>query len=340
MAAGLAATTSTACRGAEIGPVTTPADSVVWGVSTDANTIRKDREALRAWFDRAAALPISSCRTVADWWLIEDRPGVRDWTSLDMVVDECRGRGLAMTVTVAYAPEWARDPEDRGPRNTAPGREYVTAWAEFCRAVARRVPADSTIEIWNEPNLSAYWGPVQSPVRYGELLKAAHRAVKDAAPGMPVVAGSLGPAATVGTASMSPPDFAGALYDAGFQPYFDALSVHPYTGAQLPSASGAASAVRAGLYPLRDVMVAAGDGSKPILLTEFGTPTGGFDSVGVAEQSAHLLDAMTLWRLLPFVSAAYLYTVDDRDSRSVDREGHFGVYFSDGTPKPSLAALQ
>ena len=60
-------------------------------------------------------------------------------------------------------------------------------------------------EIWNEPNVSAFWSPTPSTAAYVNLLKAAYPAIKAADPSAVVLAGAMCPAYDTATTIGPPP---------------------------------------------------------------------------------------------------------------------------------------
>ncbi|WP_371478567.1 hypothetical protein [Kitasatospora sp. NBC_00315] len=82
--------------------------------------------------------------------------------------------------------------------------------------------------------------------------------------------------ATLSLARGYPPDvFLRLAYDrAAGQPMFDALAIHPYTQPSMPAAHPPAYGGWGAVPALRDLMVAHGDGAKPMWITEVGAPTG------------------------------------------------------------------
>jgi len=100
--------------------------------------------------------------------------------------------------------------------------DYADALAFVVRRYGARVP---DWEIWNEPNLPEALKSATPMADYARIVKAAYPAAK-AAGAKTVIAGSLANA-----------DFADTevLYrDYGLKGYFDAFSVHPYSGDRSP----------------------------------------------------------------------------------------------------------
>ncbi|GAB7069543.1 hypothetical protein H7J06_26575 [Mycobacterium hodleri] len=143
---------------------------------------------------------------------------------------------------------------------------------------------------------------------------------------------------TYGNLTMNPVDFVNGIYAAGGEPYFDALSFHPYQyttpfsdGGSLPD-----SPINQ-LADIHDLMVANGDGSKLIWASEYGEPS---SVAGEANQAAYLQDMLTKWRTLGYTGPTFVWTLQDRNTASTDPEDTFGVIRSDGTWKPAAYVIQ
>ena len=95
-------------------------------------------------------------------------------------------------------------------------------YAAFVALLAQRYGDQlAAIEVWNEPDQANehYFAGPEKPQRYAAILRAAYPAIKQAAPSVPVLGGSL-----VGSNGL----FLRALYAAGIKGYYDGLAVHFY----------------------------------------------------------------------------------------------------------------
>jgi hypothetical protein len=105
------------------------------------------------------------------------------------------------------SPDWAGERDGHGceagcMRFGPASAETRDAFARFAGAAARRYGPGGTYwrehpavheqpirawQIWNEPNLSSFWGPYPSAHRYGELVKAAAARIRAEDPDAEVV---------------------------------------------------------------------------------------------------------------------------------------------------------
>lgn len=329
----------------------------------------------------------TGARTIRDdisWASVESRPGVYDWSGPDEIVTQAANRGMAVLLLVDSTPAWAR---------VAPGPNPGNAWwlppanpadyGNFAAQVAARYGADGTfwsshptvprvlpagIEIWNEPNLSLFWGGLPpDPARYAAMLADAYPKIKQVDPTMPVISAGLAPAggwndvdcngtADTGASAtkMNGLNFLAAMYAGGARGNLDAVGWHPY------NFWNGATAIQALSYHLcsawsqmaetptsvRSLMGANGDGAKPVWATEIGAPTcianATYPCMTEPEQGALASFALRQWQSSAWAGNFYWYDLrdDNGGTSTADGEQHFGVVRADNTPKPAYGVLR
>ncbi|HKH64901.1 MAG TPA: hypothetical protein VKA35_05515 [Solirubrobacterales bacterium] len=280
------------------------------------------------------------------WFDVEARRGSYDFATLDRTVGEASAAGVRVLPIVTGSPEWmAGDPR------VAPlaGRR-ARAWSAFLRELVGRYGPGGKFwegrevkqplrrwQIWNEPNFSVFWRR-PSPRAYVGLLRRSAAAIRGLDPGAQIVAGGLAPV----EGGLRPWEFLRRMYLVpGAGAAFDVAALHPYA----TSIPGLEYELRA----VRRVMARAGDGAKPLLVTELGVASDGvapnpFDK-GRRGQGRFLEGAYRLmlehrrrWRL----GGAYWFTWKDVDS--ADPYCVFcrfaGLFDVDGRPKPAWNAFR
>lgn len=331
-----------ACNGVMAAePATTPAPGAL-GLSIGIASIRglgglDLGEAFQGYAGTGAAW----VRVDLDWSVVQAAgPDSYDWSAMDSYVALARGAGLRLLPVVSFSPRWL----DNGAAPATP--EAVAAYAKFLgQAVARYRPLGIRAwEIWNEPNLSGFWAPGPDPADYARLLAAAHTAVKAADPEALVISGGLSPAPGTGPAGgpvehFGATAFLEAVYANGGAGTFDALGFHPYSWPRMPDTWIPWSGWSMMEGPIRDLMVAHGDGAKRIWMTEYGAPTaaGGVDEAGQAEM---LRRAVGLARDHAWAGPLFWYSFEDLGTDPDDSEDWYGLLRHDGTPKPALATFR
>ncbi len=296
------------------------------------------------------------------YWHAVDGDHDRDynWETVDWRLSEACKHGLNVLLRVE------RDPLDWTPIADAEMPAWEAFFGDLAAYIAQRRAACETpyrvaLEIWNEPNLDFQWGgQLVDPVRYAEMVKRAYRGAKAADPRIIVVAGSLAP--TGGTPdgrAMDDVAFLEAMYAAGLKGHFDAISIHNYGFGGEPEDKDHGSAIlnfrRA--EDIYAVMVAHGDGDKPVWGTEFGwllaEPTCdaywweigfGAQQVSADQQADYLCEAFRYadehW---PWMQVMIVSNLDFRIMKEwykpCDPLRGFAILEDDGAPRRAYTAL-
>jgi polysaccharide biosynthesis protein PslG len=300
------------------------------GLSSGARLGEADRE-----IATARALHAQVVRVAVPWSVLEPRgPGQvepRALAFLDRLVGDAAASGIRVILTADSTPCWASSAPAPLLRRCVPGgASKANAWppldpstyASFVAYLAARYGTRlAAIEVWNEPDQSNedYLAGPEKPQRYAAILRAAYPAIKQAAPSVPVLAGSL-----VGSNGV----FLRALYAAGIKGYYDGLAVHFY------------NLTLGSLRAIHETQLAAGD-TKPLWLDEFGWSSCWPHQKIQQEQACVTpkVQATNITNLIrslartPYIAAEVLYGM--RDGTSED----FGVLNEHGARKPSFAAL-
>jgi Big-like domain-containing protein len=220
--------------------------------------------------------------------------------------------------------------------------------AEFAAAM-HSVGGATAYEVWNEEDETEFWGAAVDAAHYSAILKAAYPRIKAADPGAKVLLGPL---------TGNNYNFLGQVYAAGAGASFDAAAVHTDTACLVDPPSSfyrdGADVARftfLGFRTVHDVMVAHGDGAKPIWMTELGWTTttstcargmwAGQKPSGVSEaaQAANLREAYHCLAGYPYVEAAMWFTLKDSNANG-DELDHYGLQRTDASHKPSWDAFR
>ncbi|HSS56601.1 MAG TPA: Ig-like domain-containing protein [Solirubrobacteraceae bacterium] len=225
-------------------------------------------------------------------------------------------------------------------------------FANFAAAFATQmkgVGGATAYEVWNEEDETDFWGAAVDAAHYSEILKAAYPRIKAADPSARVLLGPL---------TGNNYNFLGQIYAAGAGSSFDAAAVHTDTACLVDPPSSfyrdggnVARFTFLGFRTVHDVMVANGDGAKPIWMTELGWTTttttcargmwAGQKPSGVSEaaQAANLKEAYHCLASYPYIETAMWFTLKD-SSGNGDELDHYGLQRLDGTHKPAWDAFQ
>jgi polysaccharide biosynthesis protein PslG len=190
-------------------------------------------------------------------------------------------------------------------------------------------------QIWNEPNLKAYWPRGPNPKQYVKLLKAATGPIKAADPGADIVTAGM-PESKVGVPLRK---FIPGLYKASAKKWFDTLAINPY--------GHTAARVEKNLAAARKIMRHYHD-KAPIWATEVGwsdSGPGGPQLVGPEGQATQVGNLVRILvrdrRRLNLRGVVYFAWRDSPPYSDKDFWGlHTGLLTLDGQPKPAYFALQ
>lgn len=227
-----------------------------------------------------------------------------------------------------------------------------TAWATFVTAVAARYGRGGTFwrahprldpipltayQVWNEPNLPAYWRPAVDAAGYVRLVRLTRARLRAVDPQARVVLAGL-PDSRLGTPML---DFVRAIYaQPGARSVFDVVALHPY--------AEDAPQVLAKLDAVRALMNRRGDRSTPIWITELGWSTGGPRSPfrttrsGQAAKLTRTLRALIAAASRLRLQRVALVTLQDRGYLPAEAPWwgpSVGLFDQAGSPKPAWNAF-
>jgi hypothetical protein len=245
-----------------------------------------------------------------------------NFAPVDQIVAPAAARGLTLLPLILDAPRWdgihRRGAAVTIPRSPGPYASFVKAlvrrygprgsfWKDHSPAVPIRL-----WQIWNEPNITAFW-PIQPfEPSYLALLRASRNAIKRADPGAKVVLAGM-------------PNFSWLQLQKiyayrGARSLFDVVAVHPYTR----DPKGVITILKL----VRQVMNAAGDGRKPMVADEISWPSSlgkTFHNTGYDFATTEAGQANKLSRMLPMLArdrtrlrllAFYYYTWATAEQRN------------------------
>jgi hypothetical protein len=338
--------TTTAVSAASAVVATAPvASSGRFGIATGGSVQNLSSTDLARYLDGVKNAGAKWLRFDINWSVIQSGgPSSYNWGPFDNVVSAARARGLNLVGTILYTPGWARA---SGTTGTYPPTN-LSDYAMFAKTAATHFGAAGvhTYEVWNEPNISAFWMPGPDPARYTQLLKLAYTSIKQADPTATVISAGLSPYGSYGQADaqhMNPVSFLEKMYANGAAGSMDAVGWHPYN---YPYGIGyyawsAWSQMSETSPSARSLMTANGDGAKQIWATEWGAPTGSTsNSMTQAAQAQLVTDAYTKLKGWSWAGPAFLYSYRDNGTNLSNIEDNFGIIHNDWSLKPAYTAYQ
>lgn len=249
-----------------------------------------------------------------DWPEIEPVDHDHRWSEVDRVVATINRLSGSVLGVIAYTPAWASGHTDRA----TPPRDR-RRYADFVHEVATRYPAGhiAALSIWNEPNVSQFWGGSRN--QYLELLDAGLAALKASAPGILAVGPDLS-----SSPSGHPTEWLARALEAADN-RFDVISHHQYDGGDTVRGRVAE------IDRLRTFLQKAGHSDTPLWITEIG-----WDRSSPQEQAAQLRAVMEAMNERPWWAKTFWY----------DSHGpKWGLLKDDlsqepGEPKPAFLAYR
>jgi len=264
-------------------------------------------------------------------------PSSPNYGAYQNVVNDAHRLGIGVIfVLVGSADGATTDPND-----------FATFASQFAAKMHERGGA-LAYEIWNEEDETDFWGAAVDAAHYSAILKASYPKIKAVDPQAKVLLGPL---------TGNNYNFLQQVYASGAGNSFDAASVHTDTACLVAPPSWfyredgkVARFTFLGFRSVHDVMVANGDGAKPIWMTELGwtstTSTcargmwAGQKPAGVSEaaQAANLKEAYHCLAGYPYVEAALWFTLTDLTGQGEELD-HYGLRRLDGSHKPAWDAF-
>ncbi len=325
-----------------------PADAINLASQFD-QMVKNGVQTVRIVFSWAAAQPYPSWADVppAQASQFVNVGGVpTSFEATDQFVGLAAQYGLTVLPVVLYAPGWDQGENRLGfrpPASPGPYANYLTALVDRYGPHGSYWPTHSpyrpvrTWQIWNEPNISAYW-PQPFAKGYVALLSAAHAAIKRADRGAKVVLAALTNRAWIALGQID--------RRPGARRLFDIVSVNAFTATP--------SRELLFLHLVRRALNRLGGQDDPLIATEVSWPSARgevarqFDwdttEAGQARNIATVLPMLAAQRRAIGLASFYYYTWMGDESESADNFSFAGLLgFHDGGPivvKPALGAYR
>jgi hypothetical protein len=339
---------STASSGANASAsATATGHQVHFGIAYGSSLLGAPAAELDSELDDAANLGAKWVRVDLPWTVVEPYDtGTYDWSSFDALVSAARARHLNVDPILDQVPEWARRSSCRTDYNCPPTDD--SQFAAFAGAAAAHFGpmGVDTWEIWNEPNIAA-WYPNPDPAAYDQLLVDTSKAIRAVQPHAFLVLGGLAAVPTNPSQHyMSAYDFIAAVGKLGGTHYVNAVGYHPYSLPVMPSAATNFANISSTPYNLISALSMAGTPSVSIWITESGAsvtaastdPSAAQAVTQQAEQvqAAYATDLVQTVAANAHVDADFWYADQDDPPDKL----YYGLRRSNGSLRPAFDALK
>ena len=189
-------------------------------------------------------------------------------------------------------------------------------------------------EIGSEPNDAYFWRPAPNVTQYATWYTALRSAIKGVDPSALVALGGLdGLGYDLDPPGMRGTAFLTALY--ALHVYPDIVAIHPYSNlGQAPNVHLNGADNFDDIAAVHNLMVANGQGSTPMWVTEWGWSV---DKVTPTQQATYLSQSLALLdsTYASYVTVATYYSEFDPSSVY-----HYGLYTENFTARPAATAFQ
>lgn len=297
-------------------------------------------EMARKQAERFKALGLEWVRLGLHWMLMEPEEGKYELKAIDQAMEMVRQMGLRNITYVVGTPKWATSvpPKDQYAQyfDKFPPRDPKT-YALRMMLLAKRYPQVDAWQVWNEPNILAFWAPKADPEGYGRLLLPAVQALRATVPDKPIAMAGMAYFSELPTGGLM-------IQKMGELGAFNLnliVAYHPYT-AQAEGSDNDERDFVGKVQPAHQWLRAAS--VKQIWATEWGWssyegPKEEQPIVGEQGQADHTLRRLALMAALDY-DRVFLFTLSDLDARASVRDRRYGLLRENGDPKPVYHALQ
>lgn len=304
---------------------------------------------IEANLDAQSRTGVGLLREHVYWDRIERAPGAFDFTSLDALVARATARGMTVLPILTSTPQFystrplglyndgwpPRDPSTIVRFTYELTKRYGTSgtyWGCVTPGVLCKRPYRPLVawQVWNEPDLPAWWRTGVDPAGYTALLRNAFLGLKLGDARAEVVLGGLS------LNALLPGGYLEQLYDSGAAPFFDTLALHPF--------AATVGGVVAHIQRARAIATAKNDANVPLRISEYAFATGGSSPWTTTAQCQAALIAATTRELAARRAEFALRGIielqwQDRAGPPDPWPNYAGLVNVDGSAKPALAAF-
>ncbi|PTU30089.1 cellulase family glycosylhydrolase [Stenotrophobium rhamnosiphilum] len=285
--------------------------------------------------DLMAAAGVKVVRADFKWDAIESQKGVYNWAPYDELVNNLTARGMRPYFILDYSNALYEEVRILT-QNGVPYAAYIDApnspssvagFSAWAKAAALRYKSKNVIwEIWNEPNMAAFWKPTPNVVDYTTLTTATCNAIHSVAPNAVVVGGAI--------AGLDW-NYLYAYLGAGVLDCIDAVSVHAYRW-DVPETVDAEFQYLQ--WVIGQLTPASRSTPIPLISGEWGYPT--FTNAYPLDLQAAYAVRMQLNNLLNNVPISIWYDWKNNGTDASNKEHNFGIVTATLGLKPAYYALK
>jgi beta-xylosidase len=313
---------------------------VVWAdfLGVNAQFLWFDEAQYRQQIQQLQSLGLSWVRVDLHWDRMEPAPGQWQLAPLDRLNEVLAEQKINPLMYLVGSAPFASSAPNGAPNADQYPPLAPELFAESLGFLAQRYPVVKAWQVWNEPNISSFWQPMEDPAAYQRLLDVSMSRLAQANPAAQRVAAGMAYYSQM-------PQRGGlmleALANAGALRPDQVVAYHPYSLTPEGDDPAALDFVQRA-STLNQQLRAQGSG--PIWATEFGwsSYTGAVEwqpIIGEQIQADYLIKRIALMSALDF-DRVFLFNLSDLDGRATARDQKYGLLRLDGSAKPAFSALQ
>jgi beta-xylosidase len=313
---------------------------VVWAdfLGVNAQFLWFDEAHYRQQVQQLRTLGLKWVRVDLHWDRMEPAPGHWQLASLDRLNEVLVEQNINSLMYLVGSAAYASSAPNGAPNSDQYPPLAPELFAESLGFLAQRYPAVKAWQVWNEPNISSFWQPMEDPAAYQHLLDISMTRLAITNPAAQRVGAGMAYYSQM-------PQRGGLLLDslanAGALHPDQVVAYHPYSLSPEGDDPAAMDFVLRA-KTLNQQLRARGSG--PIWATEFGwsSYTGAVEwqpIIGEQGQADYLLKRIALMSALDF-DRVFLFNLSDLDGRATARDQKYGLLRLDGTAKPAFSALR
>lgn len=281
----------------------------------------------RIMAERIEAAGVTATRYGFDWAQIERTPTEYDWSRVEESnhLERFFEMDIEVIGLINTVPGWASPEFKPGTYGPVEDPEVAELFEAFCKALAERYRGRIRYyQFGHGMDIDFGWLPEADPESYARWLQRAYKGLK---------AGDPDCILATGTHLGRSPAFLQKLYQAGAQPYFDAVAV---SGSPAPpdAAQGDEAFDWKKIEAYRAVMVRHDDEATPIWCTEYAWP---FEVIGPEKQGDYLARSLDYLVHYPFITVGVYMTMADWHRGTA---GLFGLCDKDLNPRPGYTVWE
>lgn len=301
------------------------------------------------------ALGVKWARVQTGWAKTEKTAGQYDFAWLDEIVDHLLERGVTPWLSLSYGnPVHTRTMPSRDPRwddviecdATGVGFPPIhteaerTAWQNYVRAlVAHYRQRVQYYEVWNEPDLTAFWKCGPRAEEYADLVNLTAEPLREMQPDAKLIGGAIAWGMTVWSIK-----YLEELMQAGMHERVDIISYHGYKSIPERHSAQEIAAFRHVINRYKpDLEYWQGEAGCPSKVAEGTKGTNALTTMKISEpiQARMLLRRSLLELHHGCGMTSYFHMADFAHYVNNQNTFHYGLLrLEDGSPKPSYYAMQ